>query len=243
MSIILETSIGEAVDKLSILEIKLSKINDIRRIDVKKEYDYLHDKLNDFLQKYAYFYKILIKINEEIWNLQDIIRSENFNKINFNNTCEKILNLNDSRFLVKKKINELCNSTFKEQKGYKIRILNIVLDTEIEIVNNLNGAIRYYSFFYDEIYLFINMNIIKKTLINYTDDPFIKIKDLDDEINNENDFIKIKNINDEKYNINQKINHSFFVCTSINEIHTINNINDIYDKLNLDKKICDEYKN
>ena len=44
----LPISLGEAIDKLTILDIKLDKIKDSRVIDVKKEYDLLHEKLDFF---------------------------------------------------------------------------------------------------------------------------------------------------------------------------------------------------
>jgi hypothetical protein len=48
----LPVSLGEAIDKLTILDIKLDKITDNRRDDVKKEYDLLYDKLQEFIVKY-----------------------------------------------------------------------------------------------------------------------------------------------------------------------------------------------
>ena len=43
----LPVSLGEAIDKLSILDIKYEKITDNRRNDVKNEYDLLYDKLKE----------------------------------------------------------------------------------------------------------------------------------------------------------------------------------------------------
>ena len=75
MNIELPVSIGEALDKLSILEIKLEKIKDDRRLDVQNEYDAIYLKLKDFLTEDSLFhYKYLKKVNEEIWNMQDEFR-------------------------------------------------------------------------------------------------------------------------------------------------------------------------
>ena len=57
--IILPVSIGEALDKLTILDIKMCKIKDNRKHDVKKEYDILLNTLNFFINKYDFYYKIL----------------------------------------------------------------------------------------------------------------------------------------------------------------------------------------
>lgn len=51
MIINLPVSIGEALDKLSILDIKLKKIKDERKLDVKKEYNLLYVKLKELLKK------------------------------------------------------------------------------------------------------------------------------------------------------------------------------------------------
>ena len=70
-TISLPVSLGEALDKLTILDIKLQKIQDQRRQDVQKEYDLLDTTLISYRQKYAYYYKLLKEINLEIWDLQD----------------------------------------------------------------------------------------------------------------------------------------------------------------------------
>ena len=47
----LPVSLGEAIDKITILDIKLEKIKDNRKNDVQKEYDLLFEKLNNFINK------------------------------------------------------------------------------------------------------------------------------------------------------------------------------------------------
>ena len=244
MSIKLEISLGEAIDKLTIVDIKKDKIKDIRRKDVENEFDYLFSELKIYVNNYHYYYKILKKTNLEIWELQDILRSDYCDKNNFYNICDEILNLNDSRYLVKKKINELGKSNLKEQKGYNLRILNIILNCNINIVHVLNGAIRYYSFFYDEINLFSsedNNLLIQKM---FSDDPFIKINLLDLKTNiKEIDFISIDN-----NEIELNLTHSFFKnnMNKINKNYDNNysqEINDIYNKLGINVTIFDEYKN
>ena len=241
MSIKLEISLGEAIDKLTIVDIKKDKIKDIRRKDVENEFDYLFSELKIYVNNYNYYYKILKKTNLEIWELQDILRLENSDKSNFYNICDEILNLNDSRYLVKKKINELNKSNLKEQKGYNLRILNIILNCNMDIINILNGAIRYYSFFYDEINLFSsddNNLLIQKMFL---DDPFIKINLLDKNANiKEIDFISI-----DKDEINLNLTHSYFKNNTNNKYDNkySKEINDIYNKLGINISIFDEYKN
>jgi len=138
----LNVSVGEAVDKLTILSIKMDKINDDRRKDVEIEYNYLFSQLENITKKYPYYFNLLKEINLEIWNLQDEIRE---NHENFMQKCENVLFLNDARFTIKNKINNIANSKFKEQKGYKIRKCTIITENEKMI-----EKIKYISCFYDE---------------------------------------------------------------------------------------------
>jgi len=55
----LPVSLGEAMDKLSILDIKLDKIKDSRKDNVKIEYDMLYKQLKIDIEKYNLFYKIM----------------------------------------------------------------------------------------------------------------------------------------------------------------------------------------
>jgi hypothetical protein len=170
MSIKLEVSIGEALDKLTILDIKKDKIVDVNnKADVVNEYNYLYEELKKFITNNNYYYCLLKKVNLEIWDLMDIIRTP-IDKETYYLLCDITVNLNDSRFLLKKKINALSESKFKEQKGYKKRCLNIAINTNQNVFILLLGAIRYYSLFYDEVYVYI------KNLENYNNeliDPYI----------------------------------------------------------------------
>jgi FtsZ-binding cell division protein ZapB len=52
----LPVSLGEAIDKITILDIKLDKIKDNRKNDVQKEYDLLFEKLKSFIIDYTQLY-------------------------------------------------------------------------------------------------------------------------------------------------------------------------------------------
>ena len=56
MSVKLDVSLGEAIDKLTILDIKKDKINDIRKIDVENEFEYLFTELKTYVANYKYYY-------------------------------------------------------------------------------------------------------------------------------------------------------------------------------------------
>ena len=59
--IVLPVSLGEALDKLTILDIKCEKIKDSRRDDCLKEYNTLYDSLKEYVTTFSYHYRILKK--------------------------------------------------------------------------------------------------------------------------------------------------------------------------------------
>ena len=123
--ILTEISAGELFDKISILEIKLSKIKDKNsQEEITKEYNVLKEALNTN-----------IKIDEQIQNLFDELKKTNLNlwiiedKIRF---CEKnkdfgkdfielargVYLSNDKRAKIKSEINNETGSNIKEIKQY-----------------------------------------------------------------------------------------------------------------------------
>jgi len=259
MSIQLEISLSEAIDKLTILDIKKDKIKDDRRTHVENEYNYLLSELKTYVNNYDYYYKILKKTNLEIWELQDVLRSETCNKCDFYTICDEILNLNDSRYLVKKKINEICNSKLKEQKGYNLRVLTVILNCDDDTIRILNGAIRYYSFFYDEVVIVSKNENIEYLTQMFNDDPFIISCSIDTynekistgKMNKNTDCVTV-NPDD----IQVKFTHSYFIKASstiegeqvkrntfYNDDKYSKEVNDMYNKLGMKVSICDEYKN
>jgi hypothetical protein len=147
----LPVSLGEAIDKLTILDIKLCKINDARKNDVKNEYDLLYDKLKEFILKYNDLYQTMKKVNLLIWDMMDILRDGNINENEYLKICKECIEFNDIRFRVKNKINYISESFLKEQKSYKINRLVITINKEIINNTTLIDIIKYFSFIYDEI--------------------------------------------------------------------------------------------
>ena len=252
MSIKIHVSLGEALDKLSIIEIKKNKINDHRQDDIVVEFNYLSKELEEYTVKHKYLYAILYKTNTRIWDCMDIIRESKKPIAEIYDYIDETIVLNDSRYLVKKKINEISKSELKEQKGYNLRILNIILNCDLDTITILNGAIRYYSFFYDEVILLSkneNTTYLKEM---FNDDKFIKVNAIDissshettnmDEYNND-DCVIVNNSD-----ITVKSSHSFFSKNNNTVSDTYDNkysneINVIYQKLGMNVSIFDEYRN
>lgn len=148
--IYLPISLGEAIDKLTILDIKIDNIHDIRCNDIKKEYNLLYDKLKEFIDKYNDLYFCMKKINLLIWDMMDKLRDGNISDSSYLQICKECIEYNDIRFRIKNKINYVSGSFLKEQKGYKKNILQIIINDEQNFQNFIK-PIKYYSFLYDEI--------------------------------------------------------------------------------------------
>jgi hypothetical protein len=142
MNYTITCSYGEIVDKITILEIKLSKCkNEIQKQNVLNEYNllYIHikDKQNDEIFKNLY--DQLYKINKKLWILEDIIR-EKSKKKEFDNKyidcAENIHKKNDERYSIKKKINITYNSYVIEEKIYKNDYNECIEKLTIDLNNN-----------------------------------------------------------------------------------------------------------
>lgn len=151
MSLELPVSIGEGIDKLSILFIKKERIRDGRAEDVKKEYGLLCKKLEIFITKNKKLYESMIKINTVIWDQMNILRDGNLTDSEYAKLCRKTVINNDIRFRIKNKINYITNSVLKEQKSYNIK--RAIVEINNEEYNNsttLLNIIKYLSLVFDE---------------------------------------------------------------------------------------------
>lgn len=170
----LPVSLGEAMDKLSILDIKLEKITDSRRENVKIEYDLLFKMLEKDLEKYNLLYKIMKIINLEIWDMMNLLRDAEEYNHEYMVLCRECMISNDVRFRIKNKINFISNCVLKEQKGYKV--MRILFDVRgYKNVQDLINPIKYYSFLYDEIIILTNKKDEKVFENEFNYDPTVKI--------------------------------------------------------------------
>ena len=171
--LMLEVSVGEGLDKLTILDIKLDKIsNEEKRSACKKEYDAIYPVLKPALDKCQFLYDCLKYINLQIWNLQDDVRD---NKKEIPNLLNIILDLNDMRFRLKKRINQRVSSSLHEQKGYAERVGLFVGHMGMGDIINLNGAIRYASVQVDHLFVVCRKMFVDNLRSMIGDDPYIEI--------------------------------------------------------------------
>ncbi len=141
-----EVSLGEAIDKLSILHLKMKKIVDEnKKIEIQKEIDCL-DECSSYIKQYNYFYNLLIYVNEKIWDLTDIVKT---NPPNYSEISKDIFDYNQKRFRIKNWFNLLANSNIKEQKSYALTNCYIQVD-ENTILKKLS-QICYLTLEYDTV--------------------------------------------------------------------------------------------
>ena len=182
MDITLPVSLGEALDKLSILEIKLKKISEIgRRRDVQTEYDILFAALESYVKRWAYYYKLLFEINLDIWELQDKFHGKDVSAEEGAKICKKILEENDRRFRVKSKLNHSASSNLREQKGYAKKKAFIYTHLGLGDMFWMNGAVRYLATAYDEVVVVCKARNRKNVEMMYVDDPSIRILTIEDD--------------------------------------------------------------
>ena len=123
--ILVEVSVGELLDKISILEIKQEKIKDTEKLKfINEEHSILKDQLNKNVksdQKLNELFETLKKINAKLWIIEDDKRqcekdkdfTEKFIKLS-----RDVHFLNDERARIKLEINNLTGSKIREIKEY-----------------------------------------------------------------------------------------------------------------------------
>ena len=123
--ILVEVSVGELLDKISILEIKKEKIKDQSKLKfINEEFELLKEqyeknvKPDDKLKK---LFNSLKEINNKLWNIENEKRlcekNSDFGEV-FIKTSRDIHFLNDERGKIKLEMNNITGSKIKEIKEY-----------------------------------------------------------------------------------------------------------------------------
>ncbi|WP_415323833.1 DUF6165 family protein [Candidatus Pelagibacter sp. Uisw_127] len=123
--ILVEVSVGELLDKISILEIKQEKIKDLEKLKfINTEHSILKDQLDNNVisdEKLNTLFQLLKDINAKLWVIEDDKRlceknsdfTENFIKLS-----RDVHFLNDDRAKIKLEMNNHTGSKIKEIKEY-----------------------------------------------------------------------------------------------------------------------------
>lgn len=119
----IEVSNGEIVDKLTIIEIKLSRIKDKKKlVNLEREFSELRGCVARIISPDNILYKKLYAVNVKLWDIEDKIRE--LEKIRdfgeeFVQTARSVYFINDERSELKKEINLSTGSDLIEEKSYE----------------------------------------------------------------------------------------------------------------------------
>jgi len=127
LNIKINISPGELLDKISIIELKLLKINDKAKLNnIMIEFEALNPQVVELLEKFKEplkkKYLHLSEVNETLWDVEDAIRIKEKNKefdSKFIELARSVYRQNDKRSIIKKFINEMTDSNLIEEKSYE----------------------------------------------------------------------------------------------------------------------------
>ena len=116
-------SLGELIDKITILQIKTQHLQGTALEHVKKELGALESTLNNLkLNIDPTLIQRLKEVNQDLWQIEDDIRDQE-RQNNFGATfielARSVYQQNDSRAAIKKEINSTYGSAFVEEKSYQ----------------------------------------------------------------------------------------------------------------------------
>jgi hypothetical protein len=123
MIILAPISVGELIDKITILELKLEFLTDRKKLEnVNTELSHLNKTLNELTIPDIVFERDALKvINRNLWHIENFKRECEKNQMfgkEFVETARQVYLKNDLRAEIKRKINEMVGSTIIEEKSY-----------------------------------------------------------------------------------------------------------------------------
>ncbi len=125
MSISMKVPLGDAFDKMSILEIKAQNVTDsAKKANIENELVYIQEQLSQYFDssELKKLYDSLKEINQALWDIEDSIRLKEKDKSfdqDFIDLARSVYVTNDKRAFIKKEINTLLGSEFVEEKIYE----------------------------------------------------------------------------------------------------------------------------
>lgn len=174
-TIMVEVSVGELVDKFSVLEIKSNRIDDQeRRYHINMEMQALDKHVFNLVREGSPVYleyRLLKFVNENIWNIKERPDAYDY-------TC--VMAENIARFRLRTRINNKTSSKIKEQKSHHATSCYLGWTSELSIADAIMYA-RYKSLYFDRVYLIFPKEF--EVIINrekHMDDKNIHITCTDD---------------------------------------------------------------
>jgi predicted nucleic acid-binding Zn-ribbon protein len=126
MSVTVEVSYGELIDKITILEIKADKVKDAAKLaNIRNELDILNKALSADVQssqRVTDLTRQLREVNHQLWEIEDRIRDKERSKAfdqDFIALARSVYITNDQRARIKRELNEVLDSGIVEEKDYQ----------------------------------------------------------------------------------------------------------------------------
>lgn len=186
MNITLTVSVGEAIDKYSILSIKENEIKDVEKLkSIHEEMDLIYPQIKEVMEKHDYHYQCLLHINKEIWDLSEKVRDDHLT-IDYKNTLFlETFYKNDARFRIKNKLNKLSLSVLNEQKSYPSNNIIFAPLPNILDYQEKNHYIRYMALCYDAVVLLTTVDTFNNVKQLFSNDPHIMVTNDVDKVGND----------------------------------------------------------
>lgn len=196
---LVDVSIGEAVDKYSILEIKKHKIQNLEKLkNVFTEINTLHE-CKKYIALQPFLYSLMVHVNTVVWDTTDQIKelSPILAPVLFAQLAHKIFEYNQMRFRLKNNFNILASSNIREEKSYAEDMLYINIDS-CDTVYKKIPELNYLLIKHDHITFICDLDteqVIKQLFknINYSfkaDNKNITVTELTTFICNDDDMTK-----------------------------------------------------
>jgi len=126
--LLVPVSVGELVDKITILKIKVHKLPKHLAASAERELQFLEDALNSSLYGDKVSSKLIAdleRVNRRLWDVEDRLRELEQNqdfRSEFVELARSVYRLNDERFVIKKEINSTLNSEIVEVKSHNFAL-------------------------------------------------------------------------------------------------------------------------
>ena len=122
MEVQIPVSVGELVDKITILQIKANRFSGEALVNVQRELTLLESVLESCgMELPTKLVEALSEINQRLWTIEDAIREQEASSCfyaRFIELARSVYRCNDQRAALKRQINTATGSHLMEEKGY-----------------------------------------------------------------------------------------------------------------------------
>jgi len=169
-------SVGDGLDKLSILEIKYKCADsEETKIEIRKAIDEISSSLGKYQSQVKFYYEQLYKTNKIIMDLNDKVRDTSIPCEEYYKLSVGLIENNEHCLRIKNKINYITDSSLKERINHKMNKIVVAPHFGLGDMFMMVGAIRYYSLIYEQVITFCTQHNYSTVQKIFQDDKSIQI--------------------------------------------------------------------